>query len=371
MYSVDNAPVVLSVHSGVRFIGASGETTLSDADHAQKPGTIDSPSQYAAVKSDSCFKDSPSKPSLMSWSDEVAPMVLPNKAQLPSGIENIRPHLQNVDNVPLLVNLFSDSDHHTSREMIEIMQVSRFANSFINASVFPLGLRDNGEVVLVVGSSLNYHNGRIFSKGNCSICVEPQRPAVCCYELNKAVTSNLQATHLASRLMGICTNIILPSDVSLDLIALISECRYRLRLSRSAMSFFLQSSFSLYLLQFFSLFPFAPSMLTAFQMFLLACVYVPVVTFAITALGGQGNDCIDQISQKNTGDVAWKAMRRMSISVLVVYLPNVSFVAVVYVALVMTGTTTLKTSSTNSIISWSPDDVVHTARHVAAFLVHF
>lgn len=30
------------------------------------------------------------------------------QAKLPRGIENIRPHLKNVDNVPLLVNLFTD-----------------------------------------------------------------------------------------------------------------------------------------------------------------------------------------------------------------------------------------------------------------------
>ena len=32
-----------------------------------------------------------------------------NRAQLPCGIENIRPHLDTMDNVPLLVSLFTDS----------------------------------------------------------------------------------------------------------------------------------------------------------------------------------------------------------------------------------------------------------------------
>ena len=30
------------------------------------------------------------------------------QANLPKGIENIRPHLENIDNVPLLVSLFTD-----------------------------------------------------------------------------------------------------------------------------------------------------------------------------------------------------------------------------------------------------------------------
>ena len=33
------------------------------------------------------------------------------QAKLPRGIENIRPHLEKVDNVPLLVPLFTDVTH--------------------------------------------------------------------------------------------------------------------------------------------------------------------------------------------------------------------------------------------------------------------
>lgn len=41
---------------------------------------------------------------------------------LPKGIENVRPHLQNVDNVPLLVPLFTDTNSAATCEMIRIMQ---------------------------------------------------------------------------------------------------------------------------------------------------------------------------------------------------------------------------------------------------------
>lgn len=55
----------------------------------------------------------------------------------------MRPHLENVDNVPLLVSLFTDCDHTNIKEMIKIMQ-------------------EYGEVVVAVGSSLNIHNVDIF-----------------------------------------------------------------------------------------------------------------------------------------------------------------------------------------------------------------
>ena len=47
-----------------------------------------------------------------------------NRAQLPRGIENIRPHLETMDNVPLLVSLFTDCVPSTTKEMLKIMQVS-------------------------------------------------------------------------------------------------------------------------------------------------------------------------------------------------------------------------------------------------------
>lgn len=45
-----------------------------------------------------------------------------NRAQLPKGIENIRPHLETMDDVPLLVSLFTDCTPETTKEMVKIMQ---------------------------------------------------------------------------------------------------------------------------------------------------------------------------------------------------------------------------------------------------------
>ena len=41
---------------------------------------------------------------------------------LPKGIANIRPHLRDVDNVPLLVSLFTDCCTNATLQMISIMQ---------------------------------------------------------------------------------------------------------------------------------------------------------------------------------------------------------------------------------------------------------
>lgn len=69
------------------------------------------------------------------------------KAKLPRGIEKIRPHIELIDNVPLLVSLFTDCNTAVTREMLHIMQ-------------------DYGEVVCVLGSSANSENMPIFMQAD-------------------------------------------------------------------------------------------------------------------------------------------------------------------------------------------------------------
>lgn len=83
-----------------------------------------------------------------------------NRAKLPRGIENIRPHLENVDNVPLLVSLFTDCSAEATKEMLKIMQ-------------------SYGEVVVCLGSSASSTNVEIFLQADLSIAIEPLYPQVC------------------------------------------------------------------------------------------------------------------------------------------------------------------------------------------------
>ncbi|XP_036318816.1 transmembrane protein 94 isoform X4 [Rhagoletis pomonella] len=83
-----------------------------------------------------------------------------NRAKLPRGIENIRPHLEQVDNVPLQVSLFTDCSPEATRQMLDIMQ-------------------SYGEIVVCLGSSASNSNAKIFLQADCSIAVEPLYPQVC------------------------------------------------------------------------------------------------------------------------------------------------------------------------------------------------
>eukprot|EP01133_Synstelium_polycarpum_P009142 gene9142-10722_t len=75
-------------------------------------------------------------------------------SRLPLGISAIRNHLDVVDNVPLLVPMFSESSPETKLEMIRILQ-------------------ENGEVVCCIGSALNYENTAIFAQADVAFSLEP------------------------------------------------------------------------------------------------------------------------------------------------------------------------------------------------------
>ncbi|XP_017061107.2 transmembrane protein 94 isoform X2 [Drosophila ficusphila] len=94
--------------------------------------------------------------------DQSAPINfdMSNRAKLPRGIENIRPHLEQVDNVPLQVSLFTDCSAEATRQMLDIMQ-------------------SYGEIVVCLGSSASNANADIFLQADCSIAVEPLYPQVC------------------------------------------------------------------------------------------------------------------------------------------------------------------------------------------------
>ena len=126
-----------------------------------------------------------------------------NRAQLPRGIENIRPHLETMDNVPLLVSLFTDCVPATTKEMLKIMQdsvprttrVSTFASDSAPLALFTIMclllkdlililvcgimMQEYGEVVCVMGSSANYSNIEVFLQANASMAIEPRYPQLC------------------------------------------------------------------------------------------------------------------------------------------------------------------------------------------------
>jgi hypothetical protein len=193
-----------------------------------------------------------------------------NRAKLPKGIENIRPHLQEVDNVPLLVSLFTDCTAETTCQMIEIMQ-------------------DYGEVVCVLGSSANISNIPIFLEANASIAIEPLYPEVCVTQpmfegtIHDVKVSNsfMSPTNLAKHLISLPCSLLIPRDDPVGLDRLIMESRTFMNNIRNSLQFLLCCSLSLSLVQLLGSLMLLPPLLTSGQVLFLVFLILPVMSFTL------------------------------------------------------------------------------------------
>ncbi|KAL3997907.1 putative integral membrane protein [Acanthocheilonema viteae] len=302
--------------------------------------------KHLSSKSETSLKKTQSDHSLYSYGEEIGPKIFPNKAKLPSGIKNIRPHLENVDNVPLLVNLFTDCDHFSCQSMIEVMQ-------------------DYGEVVLVVGSSLNYFNTNIFSQGNCSITVEPQHPALCSRKIPQNDSGLRKASTVATLLMGLCCDIVVFPSQTVDLISLISFCRYQLGSFRSSFVFFIFSSIALTLQQIFTLLLF-PNVLSVFQVFLFIVIYVPLLSLSLMASSHEFDENRNEIAPKNISSAPERIIRRAVIHFLINFLPSLVIVCLIYYStVIIIGKKYEQQGSFN--YSFSTNHAIIIGQHVASF----
>jgi len=194
-----------------------------------------------------------------------------NRAKLPKGIENIRPHLEEVDNVPLLVSLFTDCTPETTCEMISIMQ-------------------DYGEVVCVLGSAANMFNIPIFLEANASISIEPLYPEVCVTQpviegdediSSRLSSSFLSPTALAKQLISLPCSLVLQRDDPIGLQRLIAESRTFMSNIRNSLQFLLCCSLSLSLVQLLGSLLFLPPLLTSGQVVWLVFFILPTMSFPL------------------------------------------------------------------------------------------
>ncbi|MCI4393512.1 hypothetical protein PGIGA_G00158140 [Pangasianodon gigas] len=184
-----------------------------------------------------------------------------NRAKLPKGIENVRPHLENFDNVPLLVPLFTDCTSQTEHEMVCIMQ-------------------EYGEVVCCLGSSQNINNNAIFLQSDISIALEPLVP-MCCPSSNDV--------HPRTRSKS-------------------SAARHTTAGIRKCFLFLLQCQLSLVLIQILACMCQLPPPLATSDVLLLSCCYYPLLS--VSLLGKPSDSSIMKVpTGKNLRFLPKKTLR--------------------------------------------------------------
>ncbi|KAF9352504.1 hypothetical protein BGX34_012122, partial [Mortierella sp. NVP85] len=173
------------------------------------------------------------------------------KAQLPRGIENIRPHLENVDDIPLHVSLFAECGPEAATEMIKIFQ-------------------DYGEVVCCIGSSLNIDNIAAFAKADISVGMEPIRMG--------SSPQSRSAYSLGAKINSLPCGLTMHSETSLyALTQVIREARRLLNSQRQGVVFMIASFMSISLLLLVSYCFLLPPAMTGYQILWLMWIIVPLL----------------------------------------------------------------------------------------------
>eukprot|EP00080_Pristionchus_pacificus_P009655 PDM69675.1 PHD finger motif containing protein [Pristionchus pacificus] len=182
------------------------------------------------------------------------PSLPPNMARLPIGIEHIRPHLERVDNVPLLVSLFTDCTVDATREMIDI-------------------LHENDECQLVIGSLLSPDNMLTLMKGIVSIGIYPLSISACQYQSEEIMDEG--------GIASLSTDLIIHQSQISRLPYILSFSRQKASLFNQYISFYLISSFSISLHNLFTLMLKLPFPISSFNMILVTFVIHPLLTLSI------------------------------------------------------------------------------------------
>ncbi|BFZ17230.1 hypothetical protein BsWGS_20269 [Bradybaena similaris] len=239
------------------------------------------------------------------------------QAHLPRGIENIRPHLKNIDNVPLLVNLFTDCVPEATCEMVKIMQ-------------------ENGEVVIVVGSSLNMDNTAIFMQADCSISIEPLFPQVCaCRPPMSKPWSEDEPTpvELASKLLSLPCPLLFRRQDKFKLVQLIMESRHYIFAMRNCFYLLLSCLLAVVLAQLVCCLLLLPPALTVQHVLWLVVVVVPALSLSLM---GNPNEArtVGMATHKNINHINKQIIVEFFVQFCSRFLPSI-IVAVVSFAVVL------------------------------------
>lgn len=187
-----------------------------------------------------------------------------NRAKLPKGIENIRPHLEHVDNVPLLVPLFTDCTPETSKEMISVMQ-------------------EYGEVVCCIGSTATLQNTQVFMQANASIGIEPLYSKWCRREPIMAEPweeDELSPMDLNRVFNSLGCSLHFYRDNNISLIQLIAEARHHCITTRNCFILMLSFHITISLIQVLTSLLQLPPVLSSHHLLWLMFVIVPLLSIA-------------------------------------------------------------------------------------------
>ncbi|XP_071522630.1 transmembrane protein 94 isoform X2 [Panulirus ornatus] len=232
-----------------------------------------------------------------------------NRARLPKGIENIKPHLENVDNVPLLVSLFTDCTSPATLAMLTIMQ-------------------EYTEVTMVMGSSANADNMRLFMQADASLSVDPLHPQVCMREavfIRPPLSKGPPPTEVARSLNVLPCSLSFHRDDRVSLVHLIMESRHYMQQVMSCLQFWACSCFSLTLLQLLAATAALPPLLSSGDVLWIVTVVIPILSVSLVA-APTNRAVMNQATGKNVVILNKQIFRYVVLYYICKFVPSVAVI---------------------------------------------
>ncbi|KAG0183213.1 hypothetical protein DFQ29_008573 [Apophysomyces sp. BC1021] len=184
------------------------------------------------------------------------------KAQLPRGIDQIRPHIEDVDDIPLHVSLFAECTPSAMKEMIRVFQ-------------------EYGEVVCCIGNALNIKNTESFALADVSIAMEPMHTRA---QSKGRLSLNGRQPPLAvgASLVSLPCGLFMQYETSLYAVTqLIRDARRLLSCVRMGFSFYIGACMALSVMQLVSLCMLLPPLLSGYQILWVMWIIIPILSVSM------------------------------------------------------------------------------------------
>ncbi|XP_019854507.1 PREDICTED: transmembrane protein 94-like [Amphimedon queenslandica] len=227
------------------------------------------------------------------------------KAKLPKGVENVRSHLKNVDNVPLLVPLFTDCSPDAVEEMFKIMQ-------------------ENGEVVLCIGNAAVVDNLSLFKHADIGLSILPAGSDLkefdCSMHPNANDDSDASSPmRIAASLNSMTCELQIQRNADVSLHATIIKARHWLGSIQKCLLFACGASIASSCFLVLSVLLFLPLPLSSSHMFWFLLFNVPVVSLSL--LFNKMDNEMEMLMPDRTVPAGIKDIQQFVVYFVITYFP--------------------------------------------------
>ena len=313
--------------SGIRFIHFTAENELRGKIFAEKLGLEAgwnchislSPGTEDDSLSEKSFDDSSSTSTSSSLNSVINAFQSYVRAKLPKGIDKIRPHLVDVDNVPLLVPLFTDCTPNAVGEMINIMQ-------------------DNGEVVLCMGNPWVCDNLPLFSRAEIGLSLLPSPEDTCaCLHDKTHIMADPSDDHwpspldLMAAINSYTCDISLSREADVSLQAVVTCSRHLLGCMQRLLLFGFGCSLSVAIVLLISHIFFLPPPLSGGHVYWLVLIVIPVLSLSL--LSTHLDPTITKQMPDRRNKITTKERSLLLLYFMATYLPSAVVFIIVFAAM--------------------------------------